>query len=1525
MSRSTIGGVVGAVIGFVVSGYNPAGAQLGWVIGSGIGALTDNTKTYGPRAGDASQQTSQDGTICTYGYGEFATTGVILWRDERKEKENEQGKGGPKNVTYSYTWTYAIGVCKGPIGGYLIIKRNGTVVFDARSNAELTAIGYTASQIEETRAAQTKFLKYAKFYLGTDDQMPDPSIQAVKGVNNVPAYRGRAYIVMTDDPVTDDGAAIPNYEFVVASCGEGEAHVADGSGILITGGGTTPFITAAPTAVPEFVAIPTSTGADEQAAACSVNEDGLFIAVSANKILYSTSITTLWNSVDTPYAEYAGRFGVHGPDGWLLQYSATGHAGPIARASSTPTDADLITINIAGGATRDSLSMIARTGGLYYGCVGFESTQVLLACPSITGEWVVLTTTATSIPDGSGHGIRFFHDIVEFEDNLYASVFVAGGGGYIDSVGQQVRRSLDGGATWPDLIVDGGADATTPLQLCVGDTALLVVNSNVESVYTSADGFSELHTTGISRNSEPLPRNEKEGRFVARSSGRFYIMGDTGVVSTTNGTSFSAIAPYPATFNVPISIAAHDAGVVGRPIPDAPGHYVDPISGGITGGANSAGGLQPCEITLDEVVLDQCAIRSVTRVDATQLEDDIVRGFRVATQTSPKDNIRSLQGSYFFDASDYDGYLHFVKRPQPDTFLITTDDLVETGDKPIQWEITKENDLLRKVSVSYFDPQTNYTITSQDFERAIVTIKAQGEGVFDSALTASKDFTKQMAEKSVLVAWAERYMATVKVRLNHAARVTGEWGKLQDKDGQLHTVRITHIKNEGVTRQLTLRKTRRSAYSSRAIGLASPNPTFPGSGIRGPNVSVIMNMPGLRLEDDKAGIYWASAGMMRSWRGAVLELSRSGGAWELGPTISAPCTMGELTEPLPFAPRYGRDELNTLTVQLFAYAPKTLASGTDEDLLAEKNAAALVYPDGKVEIIQFKTATLVGERLYELTGLYRGCKDTTPGEHLAGAIFVLLDDAIRFVAIRPDDVGKTLSFRSTSLGTDPDFADVDTLTFGSIESLREWQPYHVVVESNGAGGFCVSWIGRARFGTSRAPIHSQWFAGYRVRFTANGVFYEVDTTDQEKCVDYATLSAALGTVFGWPDVTVRAISRIATNDDDFDSPTSPPPVTPTPVAITSSGAPASPVVGPNGGFKDDIPYPVPEPTVFGSNVVDGGGFNVPGDLSKWRDSNGNPLDGRWSLVGNRLCFFGTGTASAFNWAARKTLSQQILPHYAFDVTGEIQSDAGAKGSIGVGMGFSTAGGGLTTLFDIDADADGTLEHPMSALAEYGTATAVAHYFEDKRMGYNATAAGQTVITIVAPAVAVAIEGEPKRVYFDIIEMEITENAPATTPQTIANLDFSAGLTDWVEFPPSSPLSPSPVVSAGRAIFTPVSEYGTHKYIININAIPDLDTLDKWLELIGKTWCDDPTVYSGMTQSGVGLQFAISLDGGTTFNYTAWANAVERGDWTQRKRWIRQTFMTAGLTFHVCVLFKCKVGYSAGVKDLAANVTNAPVT
>lgn len=326
--------------------------------------------------------------------------------------------------------------------------------------------------------------------------------------------------------------------------------------ILITGSGDTPFITAETAEVPTFAGIATSTGADVAQAACTVNSEGVFIAVGASEVVYSTSVNTAWTNV-TPVHGTIGRFGSYGPDGWLLQHRAASHAGLLARASSTPTDLAALTINISGGATRTTLSMSTYTGGMYYGSVGFESTQMLLGCATIGGTWNVITTDATSIPGGGGDGIRFFHDIKEFGGALYASVFVATGPGFATAVGQQVRRSNDGGATWPDLIVNGTADTTIPLQLCKGGGVLLIVNSNVASVYTSADDFAEPHSTGTSRSAESLPRNEIEGRNVAYASRRFFIMGDTGVVSTMDGITFSAVASYPGTFNTPISIAAY--------------------------------------------------------------------------------------------------------------------------------------------------------------------------------------------------------------------------------------------------------------------------------------------------------------------------------------------------------------------------------------------------------------------------------------------------------------------------------------------------------------------------------------------------------------------------------------------------------------------------------------------------------------------------------------------------------------------------------------------------------------------------------------------------------------------------------------------------------------------------------------------------------------------------------------------------------------------------------------------------------
>jgi len=1117
LSGSTIGGVIGAVVGFYFGG--PQGASLGWMIGSGVGAYVDPQKIEGPRLKDATKQTSQDGVPIPFGYGSFPTTGNLIWTDRLVETKSSKrgGKGGPKITEYVYTRSYAVGVCEGEIGGFLIIKRNGKIVYDTRTNDELTALGYTYEQIAESRAAQAKWLAVAKLYYGDEAQTPDPTMSAVKGAGNVPAYRGLAYIVCTHEDLTEERGAVPQYEFVISVCGTREEQET-AAAILITGSGSTPFITADTDAVPTFVGIDTSTGADVAQAACSVNSDGVWIAVGASEVVYSTSITTAWTNV-TPVHGTIGRFGSYGAGGWLLQHRAASHTGLLARASSIPTDLAALTINIAGGATRTTLSMTAFTGGMYYGSVGFESSQMLLACSTIGGTWDVITTDATSIPGGSGDGIRFFHDIVEFDGALYASVFVATGAGFTVSVGQQVRRSNDDGATWPELIVDGAADVTIPLQLCKGRNVLLIVNSNVQSVYTSADGFSAPHTTGVSRSAESLPRNEVEGRNVAYASRRFYIMGDSGVVSTENGIDFSAVASYPGTFNTPISIAAF--GYDGTELPDAPGHYVDD-EGNVNGPAGTTVDRCTPELGID-IVADLCARREVTDIDVSDLTD-LVDGFKIATETDPGTAIDATRAAYFYDVSEYDGIVHFPKRGGAVSFALTMDDLAARDGDPIEWERVQEAELLRKVTVGYIDPDTTYTTTTQKWERRTGTVEAKGEASVEIPLVGRKDFAAQVAEKRGKAAWAETEKVRFSLPYKWAKLTTADVGTLTDALGKVHRIRILSIEDDGGYRHIEAAREQTNTYVSTATGTSGPNPTVPGTGLSGPTVAAIMNLPVLRDADDKAGLYIAAAGMLSGWQGALVQLSRNGSTYENGPIIAANATMGELNAVLPVASAYAPDNTNTLSVTLLPTSGD-LSSCTFQDLLeSEVNVGAILYTDGTAEILQFQTATEVSPGVYDLTGLLRGRKDTTIAEHAVGARFVLLDENIRFAPIRADDIGKTLTIRPVSIGTPPASNNVQTIALTTIESLREWQPYNITTEDDGSGGYCFSWIGRARLGSDALPHHSQYFDGYSVRLTDGAVIHDIDTYDQSVCVDSTEMTAIFGGGYGEPAVSVVAKS-----------------------------------------------------------------------------------------------------------------------------------------------------------------------------------------------------------------------------------------------------------------------------------------------------------------------------------------------------------------------------------------------------------------
>lgn len=189
------GGIVGGIAGYLIGG--PSGAIYGAQIGLMAGGLLDPPKgptVSGPRLADLTIQTSTYGASIPRAYGTVPVVGNIFWLEGNELKESVTtkktgGKGGGTKTTtrtYTYSATFAVGLCKGPIAGVRRIWVGPNLVYDAGSS--------DADTIVASNDAAVGF----KIYTGTDTQSADPRIQADKGAANTPAWRGLAYIVFYD-------------------------------------------------------------------------------------------------------------------------------------------------------------------------------------------------------------------------------------------------------------------------------------------------------------------------------------------------------------------------------------------------------------------------------------------------------------------------------------------------------------------------------------------------------------------------------------------------------------------------------------------------------------------------------------------------------------------------------------------------------------------------------------------------------------------------------------------------------------------------------------------------------------------------------------------------------------------------------------------------------------------------------------------------------------------------------------------------------------------------------------------------------------------------------------------------------------------------------------------------------------------------------------------------------------------------------------------------------------------------------
>lgn len=191
---TALGGAIGgSIAGLATTALGKAaGAALGSIIDQQIlGVGSDAVETG--KVDRFRVMGGSEGAVLPRVFGRARIAGQMIWSSKFLETVNTSnvgGKGGGQQVReYSYTVSFAIALCEGPIIRIGRIWADGQVLDQASLNWRL--------------------------HLGSEEQVADPLIAAVEGERNAPAYRGTAYAVFEDLDLTPFGNRIPQLNFEV--------------------------------------------------------------------------------------------------------------------------------------------------------------------------------------------------------------------------------------------------------------------------------------------------------------------------------------------------------------------------------------------------------------------------------------------------------------------------------------------------------------------------------------------------------------------------------------------------------------------------------------------------------------------------------------------------------------------------------------------------------------------------------------------------------------------------------------------------------------------------------------------------------------------------------------------------------------------------------------------------------------------------------------------------------------------------------------------------------------------------------------------------------------------------------------------------------------------------------------------------------------------------------------------------------------------------------------------------------------
>jgi hypothetical protein len=1038
-------------LGLVGAAIAPAGyAAVGWAIGSLAGQFLFQKKppdqqVFGPRLGDTRVQASTYGTGIPVIDGTARAAGNIIWTNgiqERVSQSSEEvgGKGGGGQTVTTTTYTYdvdlAIGICVGEIIGVRKIWANSTLIYNVGDTAD------TATIIASNQSAQN-----IKFYLGTESQLPDSTIEAALGAGNVPGYRGLAYAVFTQLQLANFGNAIPNLEFEVVATGS----TADLAKALV-------WDNISLSGVTEMV----WNGA-EVVACCNQNsapELDFFNAANGTPIgtvpQYTNAQFGRWP--DSTYVPVcvahdrsrnfwtAGTSKINGVNGtYLVRFATTGVPDRIIYVSASTSQVP------------DREFRIDANDNAYFRVGG---GSIIFRIKDITQipEWDGASTSTSHVESyvigvGSGYGPAYYG-----ADGLVH---------WLDRTNGIYITALDGGTTSVSITGFNTAANFNGLRWDLSGRPWVSWTVATPNPHPELKRFDP--STGAIEQSIVLADGATLADFIFAHDGYLWIntgtwrkclASDGSTVANVSGSSTSemGISTSYAVYSAIITAATADLFLL-EPLPRLTATDGTTVQDAVERICEDAG-YAPGEI------------------DASSLTDTLygyVRGHPMTARSA----IELLARAFFFDAVESDNLVKFVKRGVASPVTIDEDELAYTGDEIPVLRYVRADELgaPRQLTVNFWNRTADY-MDAAEYARRLVT-RAREQTFEDFPIAMSPTEAARVADVLLYNSHAERTRYVWSTGPKFAAYEPTDTFSITSGN-------ITHVLRAATKVENGLRidwegvSDHQAGYTSAAAG-ATDQVGQDVIGVGGPTLLALLDIPILRDIDDDPGFYAAMSGTFDGWDGAVLHGSTDGTSYTPLGSVVTSATQGYATTVLGnFSGGNVFDDLNSVTVTFNAGTP---ASASQLDVLNGANLAIVGS-----ELIQFTTATLSSGTTYVLSGLLRGRRGTEQfmASHAIGDRVILISTSSGLIRASgtTSELNVAKFYKAPAIGSSLELAAATSFT-NTGAGLKPLSPVYLRGFRDASNDITITWIRRGR-------ISWDWNSLSDIPLGEDSESYEVD-------------------------------------------------------------------------------------------------------------------------------------------------------------------------------------------------------------------------------------------------------------------------------------------------------------------------------------------------------------------------------------------------------------------------------------------------